>query len=79
MDGRPAGEIQIVTADAESLVDYFNRIGADWRRYKEVFHDKTGGGMISDLMFNNRTTPMTVPAQSFLPALQQKLLACGLN
>lgn len=66
VDGQPAGEIQIVTADGtESLVDYFNRIGADWRRYKEDFHDKTGGGMISDLMFNNRTTLIDGPSAEF--------------
>lgn len=75
VDGQPAGEIQIVTADGtETLVDYFNRVGADWRRYKEDFHDKTGGGMIPDLLFNNRTTLIDGPSAEFPTGVATKKL-----
>lgn len=75
VDGQPVQEIQITTAEGtERLVDYFSRIGADWRRYKEDFHDKTGGGMIPDLLFNNRVTLIDGPSAEFPTGVATKKL-----
>jgi len=56
VDGVPAGQIMIELPEVGRipLATHFEEIGKGWRQYKEIFHDKTGGAFIPNLMFNNR-------------------------
>ena len=65
VDGEPVGNLMIIIEGEGrfELKRYLDDANDGWRSYKERFHDKVGGAMVPNLLFNKRVNLLKPTAE----------------